>query len=487
MIKESNGALTHAVVTLHGNDSQQTFLSAHIVIDANANGSKQAITDTEMVDKLRARLPLVILPYMCPAIIVPLDNMPLTAHQKVDRRAVQALPLPQMESGGVDYQLHNFTSAERRLASLWAQVLPPHPTLTQRSDFFLAGAAIRREFGDAPRLNKLMGAPSLASMASLLEGLEAVDWDKEMALDLDGPAAPRRIPGSQGRSVLVTGATGHLGQRIVTQLAEDKSVSRIIALVRPADGRVLANLFTGLDKVSTVSADLSSITNYSSEMFDVDTVPHCASNRTFWDSYTAAKPVNVDTVKALAHFCHRTGAALHILSSGAMAERYLASAARITGLHVTVHRPTQVVADGGVAVGDEVTETEATMGRALLLGSPLLGIQPDFTHIDGWMDVALLTETATAVVAVLIAEGEAEVPRAVRIVNHPGIARVRTAALAKYTEDSLEEAGETRKLPVASGLHFVGVAKGAGLFGWVITAQEITIMTDNGQKIVSKR
>jgi Acyl-coenzyme A synthetases/AMP-(fatty) acid ligases len=92
MIKESNGALTHAVVTLHGNDSQQTFLSAHIVIDANANGSKQAITDTEMVDKLRARLPLVILPYMCPAIIVPLDNMPLTAHQKVDRRAVQALP-----------------------------------------------------------------------------------------------------------------------------------------------------------------------------------------------------------------------------------------------------------------------------------------------------------------------------------------------------------------------------------------------------------
>ncbi|CAI7637012.1 unnamed protein product [Penicillium glandicola] len=523
MIKESNGALTHVVVSLHSNEGQEDFLSAHVLIDANANGNEQAVTETELVDKLRARLPLVIPPYMCPAIIVPLDNMPLTAHQKVDRRAVQALPLPRMESDGIDYQLHDFTSAERRLAILWDRVLPPHSTLTQRSDFFLVGgnslvlvqlqAAIRREFGDAPRLNKLMGAPGLASMASLLEGLEAVDWDHEIALDLEGPAAARRVPSSQGQTILVTGGTGHLGQRIITQLAEDKAIARIIALVRPAEGRVLENLFNGLDKVSIVSADLSSITDYSSELFDVDTVLHCASNRTFWDTYTAAKPVNVDTVKALAHFCHRTGAALHILSSGAtaeyeadeesgltrpnsgdgyvsskwVAERYLASAARVTGLHVTVHRPTQVVADARVAPGDEVTETEATMGRALLLGSPLLGIQPDFTHIDGWMDVALLTETATAVVAVLTGEEETEASRAVRIVNHPGIARVRTAALAKYTQDSLEEADETRKLPIASGLHFVGVAKRAGLFGWVITAQEIAMVDDNGQKIVSRR
>ncbi|KGO74905.1 Acyl transferase/acyl hydrolase/lysophospholipase [Penicillium italicum] len=522
MIKESNGALTHAVVTLHSNDGQEPFLSAHIVIDANANGNEKAITETDLVDKLRARLPLVIPPYMCPAVIVPVDNMPLTAHQKVDRLAVQGLPIPQMEAGGVDYQLHDFTSAERRLASLWAQILPPHETLTQRSDFFLVGgnslvlvqlqAAIRREFGDAPRLNKLMGASGLASMASLLEGLEAVDWEKEMHLDLEGPAAPRRVPESQGRSVLVTGATGHLGQRIVMELAENKSVSRIIALVRPVEGRVVASLFTGLDKVSVVSTDLTSITSFSSELFDVDTVLHCASNRTFWDSYTAAKPVNVDTVKALAQFCHRTGAGLHILSSGAtaeheadgesgstrpnsgdgyisskwVAERYLAKAARVTGIDVTVHRPTQVVGDALVPAGDELTEAEATMGRALLLGSPLLGIQPDFSHIHGWMDVALLTETATAIVSVITAE-EVVASRKVRIVNHPGIARVRTAALAKYTEDSLEEADETRKLPIASGLHFVGAAKRAGLFGWVITAQEITMTDDNGQKIVSRR
>ncbi|CRL26839.1 unnamed protein product [Penicillium camemberti] len=53
-------------------------------------------------------------------------------------------------------------------------------------------------------------------------------------------------------------------------------------------------------------------------------------------------------------------------------------------------------------------------------------------------------------------------------------------------EDSLEEVDETRKLPIASGIHFVAVAKRAGLFGWVITAQEITMIDDNGQKIVSR-
>jgi hybrid polyketide synthase/nonribosomal peptide synthetase ACE1 len=102
------------------------------------------------------------------------------------------------------------------------------------------------------------------------------------------------------------------------------------------------------------------------------------------------------------------------------------------------------------------------------------------------MDVALLTEVATAVVSVLTGD-EAEVSRAPRIINHAGIARVRTAALAKYTGDSLEEASETRKLPVASGLHFVGVAKRAGLFGWVITAQELIMTDDNGHKVVSRR
>ncbi|CAI7607180.1 unnamed protein product [Penicillium palitans] len=89
--------------------------------------------------------------------------------------------------------------------------------------------------------------------------------------------------------------------------------------------------------------------------------------------------------------------------------------------------------------------------------------------------MALLAETVTAVVAFFTAEGEAEALQAVRIMNHPGI----TPALAKYTEVSPEEADETRKLPIASGLHFVAVAKRAGLFGWVITAQEITMIDDN--------
>lgn len=39
----------------------------------------------------------------------------------------------------------------------------------------------------------------------------------------------------------------------------------------------------------------------------------------FWDSYSAARPVNVDAIKALTNLCLRKGATLHVLSSGAAA------------------------------------------------------------------------------------------------------------------------------------------------------------------------
>lgn len=85
-------------------------------------------------------------------------------------------------------------------------------------------AAIKHEFGDAPLLSKLMNATMLASMAVELDaGLgTTVDWDKEMAFDLiDALPTSQPILGvrygnlARGLKVLVTGATGHMGSRII--------------------------------------------------------------------------------------------------------------------------------------------------------------------------------------------------------------------------------------------------------------------------------
>ncbi|KAN0111044.1 Bcpks5 [Hyaloscypha variabilis] len=534
ILREAGGRITNAVVTLRGTDVHDTFLAAHVTIDASK------ITDPQeegaILNDLRTRLPLCLPLYMCPSTIVTLADMPLTAHSKVDRRAVQALPLPDFVEGDAAIIAQDLTWTERRLATLWATVLPlQRLSLTQQSDFFMVGgsslvlvklqAAIKGEFGDAPRLSKLMSATTLGSMAAELDaGLDTtVDWDKEMALDLiDDPSTTeptmrvRRTSLTYGLSVLVTGATGHIGRRIINQLACTGSVRRIICLVRPAEGRDIENLFPGVvaqEKLHVLMASLPTLPT-DVELSDIDVVLHSAANRTFWDSYSAAKPVNVDAVKALAQLCLRKGAALHVLSSGAaaayeqdncgtpdttlprptsddgyvsskwVAERYLANAARLAGLNVTLHRPIQTIAPPE-AVAEQATEAEAYMARSLLAAAPQLAVRPDFAHVDGWMDVAPLAEIADAVAAA-VANTSAHSDTGLHIVDYPGETRVRTTALAACTETTLES-GAMQDFPVVTGLHFVGLAKPVGLFDWVVTAQEIAVTDDQGRKIVSRR
>ncbi|KAI9739877.1 MAG: hypothetical protein M1818_004933 [Claussenomyces sp. TS43310] len=69
MIEEAAGILTHAMATLRRDDKQEAVLAAHVMPD-----SRSKLQSTEMVDKLRARLLLSVPQYMCPSIIVPLDD-----------------------------------------------------------------------------------------------------------------------------------------------------------------------------------------------------------------------------------------------------------------------------------------------------------------------------------------------------------------------------------------------------------------------------
>ena len=542
MLREAQGQLSHVVVTLRGGDAgQDGFLAAHVVFDGRVTGDE--LDRSSALDKLRARLPLCLPQYMCPAVIVQLDNVPLTAHAKVDRRAVQALPLPEITSevssvtgnqpGGI------LTPAESRLSSLWMEVLP-HRTATAnlgpRSDFFAAGgnslllvklqAAIKREFGDAPRLSKLMSATELGSMSTLLEstGAAVLDWDKETSLDLshhNGTSMRRVRDGGAGLHVLVTGATGSLGRRVVRHLAADERVARIVCLVRQADGRDPKALFADVDngKVHVILTDLPALPANHAELSDIDSVVHCAADRSFWDGYRAVKPVNVDTVKALASMALPAGARIHSLSSGALAEfedtdemntsdkvlprpnpadgymaskwvaeRYLARAAHVAGLGVTVHRPTAAPPSG-----DEAKITSA-MASDMLRLSMSLGVRPDYARLSGSVDVGRVETVASAVAAEVTAAsslGDSSETKRMRTVYHPGVARVQIKELAACADRMLGQAGgdseAVRGLPTVPALHWVGLAKRAGLFEWFLTAQHLIVDDDEGRRAVTKR
>lgn len=531
MAKE--GGLIQVVVTLR----EDSYLAAHVVLE-----QKQQTYANKLIDKLRARLPLCLPPYMCPSIIVPLDKMPLTAHAKIDRRAVQAMALPEIPRSTTTLGESNLTPTERRLAALWAAVLPVHSlseSLGPRSDFFQAGgnslllvklqAAMKNEFGDAPRLSRLMGVGELGSMAALVDdGVITIDWDKEIALDSFTKSLkiqPKPTKVDQGFNILVTGATGSLGQYIVPRLVANERIAQVICLVRPSSERNLGELFPDIEgkeqKIRVVEADLPSLPN-DSEIGDVDVVLHCAADRTFWDSYGAAKLVNVDAAKALARFCLRVGASLHVLSSGALAtyegadgdknlarpnsadgyiaskwvaERFLASLAMESGLLITAHRPTMAVNEDVKALQDideaGAGEPEEKMARGMLTLSKLLSVRPDFARLGGTLDVVKVEEVADSVITHLFKSftQEADMAVAMGIVTHPGKVKIQIKLLAERTEElfTKDENKAVWKLPAVPALHWIGLAKKARLFEWFVTAMDLIVTDEEGRKIVTRR
>jgi hybrid polyketide synthase / nonribosomal peptide synthetase ACE1 len=508
IIKEAAGALAHAMVTL-----RDGFLVAHVVFDPETpEASREAV-----LDKLRSRLPLP--PYMCPSLFVTLEEMPLTSHLKIDRRAIQAMPLPDFVQVLTDAQCE-LTQTEEALAGLWMNVIPHRPSgLTPGSDFFHVGGnslllvklqtVIKRAFGTAPRLMDLMNSSTLEAMASLVGGganTGAINWDAEVALEDSlfktaqavGTSSPRR---SNKLRTLMTGATGNLGRYILPRLVQDDRVGQVVCIVR-SGSQPNKGLFSSSLKISVVEGDLSlpnlglSETDFTGLAQNTDVVLHCAANRNFWDGYEVLRPVNVDSVKTLARLALLNSSKLHVLSSGAVevygegnkdtqpstdgsdgyvaskwaAERYLSKAAQELGLNVTVHRPeaTKVGSSGS-------SGSVGAMVQELISFAKTMGTRPDFGRVEGTVDMAPADDVAGRVVAdVCGAKDEGgRGPSKITVVCHAGKLRATTGDLALHAS-KMEGAAEFEALPTMPVLKWLGEAKRAG-FGQFVTAQELVV------------
>ena len=117
IIEAADGALLEAVVSKRNSETlRREFLIAHIVYNRTYGAVKDCIA--EIRGRLGSRLPA----YMFPAVIIPLERMPMTCNGKLDRRAVSALPIPESEK---QVELHRRTprfdrdrvAAQRNLAA----------------------------------------------------------------------------------------------------------------------------------------------------------------------------------------------------------------------------------------------------------------------------------------------------------------------------------------------------------------------------------
>ncbi|OBA54847.1 hypothetical protein A5780_01305 [Nocardia sp. 852002-20019_SCH5090214] len=160
--------VAHCVAAAVTDDVLGTVLAAYLVPVRRENGS--AAVDPESV---RAHAAAVLPPYMVPGAFAIIDEIPLTEHGKLDRRA---LPVPQ-RSPVEPYREPN-TAVETRIAELFGRMFGRERIGAEDSFFELGGhsllavrllAWIRAEFGVRIGVRALFDTPTVAGLAARVE------------------------------------------------------------------------------------------------------------------------------------------------------------------------------------------------------------------------------------------------------------------------------------------------------------------------------
>ncbi|KAJ4252724.1 hypothetical protein NW762_010630 [Fusarium torreyae] len=524
ILNTAEGFLADAVVTLRYPEDRHDheddgYLVAHVVV---ANKSLRRSEAEAFLRKIVSKLPLPH--YMLPALMLPIDQFPLTAHQKPDRNAIAALPLPAFtltvghDATGEEGSLESET--QRKIAIIWRQLVPASSsaTLTADTDFFHAGGSsllliklqgmIKKEFKVSVRLLNLMAASKLREMATLVNnevGSGNIYWENEIKIPDEWLKLPQITsrPVDGPLRVLLTGSTGFLGRNLVSHLAIEQEVAEIHCLIRDdtvsegTDGKVtfwhgdLSQPYLGLTE-----SDFERLGN------NVDAIIHCGANRSFFDDYHALRAVNVTSVAHLIRLALPRRLPIHFLSSGAVkrfggkqappvdgsdgyvaskwaAEGLLRDAAKHTGLPIFIHRPGPVPS-GSELSGTEQSEQDTITSDELLRLAKAISLRPDPTGLGGTGHFTAIDQISLCIIDNLLASRtECHEPH---VIEHAGTNSLSMGEFASLCE----QLPELAELPTAKVLQWFGRAKRQGLSQF-LTALEVEFSNEEGMTAMISR
>ncbi|KAK3305955.1 polyketide synthetase [Chaetomium strumarium] len=444
ILRTADGALVSVCVTARGDPP---ILVAHAVFRPDCAVPEEG--RDAFLHRLVTSLPLP--QYMHPAAIVPIASMPLNSHGKLDRRAVQRMPVRSrsaaMETSSTD-RIIALEQEELQLLRVWQRVIPDDVlslyTVQKDTDFFHVGGnsilliqlqnQIKQEFGVMLTLVRLFEKSTLGAMAAAIRDVTVqnanavIDWEEETALSKDlidaagseQQAAKWSKPAVDGRTIILTGATGFVGRELLGRLVASQEISTIHCIA-VRDPSKLADL--GLHpKVSVHAGDLTSLEDLDERLFSAaHAVVHCGADVSFMKSYATLRRANVTSTKTLARLALRHGLHFHYISTTATgrlllevfgeqslaahppppnwldnyvaskwaSEVFLERAAARLGLRVWVHRPSSVT---GAAAGDtDVVSSVARLARKMRA-------VPVSTRWRGALDFVSVEEVADGVV-----------------------------------------------------------------------------------------
>ncbi|GII96969.1 non-ribosomal peptide synthetase [Sinosporangium siamense] len=382
---------------------------------------------------LRRRLP----EHMIPAVFAPLDRVPLTAHGKVDERALPPVGTTRSFTAPVG-------AVETTLAEIWAETLGVEGVGRHDNFFALGGhslvaapllARVARTFGVSLPVRHLFETPDLAGLAaSISSGRPAattVDLHAEAALPSTFSPSVHRSWKITDATVLLTGATGFLGAHLLAGLL-NRGAKKVVCLIRaqdPETGRerlraALARYGLPHDdlvgRVTALPGDLSvpglGLSSADLDALRPDVICHNGGTVNFLHPYDRLRPANVGgTREILTLAARRPSIPVHLVSSlgvflgtayqgrpvaesdapddprgldgGYDQSKWVADRlvrlAREHGLAVSVHRPARIAGDsrtGRGNPGDYFTRLLTTFRQIGMV--PDLPFHEDLSPVD---------------------------------------------------------------------------------------------------------
>ncbi|HWN71104.1 MAG TPA: amino acid adenylation domain-containing protein [Haliangium sp.] len=308
------------------------------------------------VDELRRHLARRLPAWMLPQSIHVLDALPETATGKIDVAALAALPAvpawPALDDErAVPGDGRASDVAEVALAQAAARVLGvlDAGVIDLRRGFVSLGGdslAVIQMAATCAAAGVTVSASDLAADVPLRAlargqgagpGMSASVLDQAAALPPDvaarlaaAPPATRRTPGA----ILVTGATGFLGSRLVLELGQ-RSSATVLCLVRARDpGHAWQRLRAACDvqapgqlgalgrRVRAIAGDLTApllgldARGYEALASEIDAVYHCAAQVNMLAPFAALAPHNLGGTAAVLRLClHGARKPLHYAST----------------------------------------------------------------------------------------------------------------------------------------------------------------------------
>jgi hybrid polyketide synthase/nonribosomal peptide synthetase ACE1 len=502
ILATSDGALEDAVVSVRGNPQ---FLVAHVVFSAEYRATGD---DRErFLARLLSSLPLP--QYMCPAMAIPLQSMPLNNHYKKDRRAINVLALPERSRGQDLETVNGFSYTEAKLKDLWEAVLTEDIAASYKiredSDFFHSGgnsmllmalqSKVNQQFGISLSLIQLFEASTLRRMATCIESGSIqkiasvkIDWEQETELSpstLTAQSYQEKIHSHELKVVVLTGSTGFLGKAILRQLVENDSVQKIHCVAVRGERRLSA--FTS-KKIIIHPGDLTlprlGLSLEDSEVIfqEADTIIHNGADVSFLKTYPTLRAANLTSTMELVNLCLRGAQSrFHYISSAGVAqltgkevvdetsvatylppsdgsngysaskwasERYLEKVNQHLGLPIWIHRPSSIV-------GDDAPELDIM--HNLLQYSRKMKAVPDLSSWKGWFDFISVDNVASGVIDEILSSTSLE-KGTMKYVHQSGEMEVPVAEFKGFLEMEGRDKFET-----LSGHDWVSRAKDLGL------------------------